>query len=727
MNVPKASGHGGGAPERALVVHGHFYQPPRENPWTETVPVEPSAAPAHDWNERITAESYRPNGWARVVDDHDRVVAIVNNYAHLSFNVGPTLASWLDEHAPDVLARMVAGDRAGGGAVAQAFNHMILPLASERDVRTQVRWGQADFRHRFGREPEGIWLPETAVNDAVLTVLAEEGIGFTILAPGQAKCSRPLGGDEPWVDAAEDGIDTRRTYRWRHPERRDLGLDLVFYDGALSHDIAFGASGMASDVLVARAADAAAPAGLACVATDGETFGHHHRFAERVLAHALPVVAPQAGMRVTNLADHLRAAPPTWEVEVWESAWSCTHGVERWANDCGCSTGGLPGSDQRWRASLREALDVLRDAGVEVFERRGSAVLVEPWAARDAYGKVVVGARGLEDFAAEHVKGSGADDAILTEALTLLEQQRHALLMYTSCAWFFWDLAGLETVQCLRYAARAIDLLEELGEDPPVASFLDVLSRAQSNQPEEGDGTRVWHHHVVPARVDERRVVAHLALVELLGGLAGDDLGAFAVEARSVRHAASGSIVAVAGTATLRHRRTGRRTAHAWSAVHLGGLQIRGASRPSDEASDGLAADDLFAAIESGAAATTVLDLLSACFGPETFGIESALPGSAEVLLAMAATDLDRDVAEAVARAVAGDADGTDLVLSLLRLAEHLEVHVDLAPAQEVVYDALVGGPEVAPAHLRLLGMQLGLAVERLGLPAQEPSGPVDS
>jgi alpha-amylase/alpha-mannosidase (GH57 family) len=619
------------------VVHGHFYQPPRENPWTEAVAAEASAAPAHDWNARITDESYRPNGWARIVDDHDRVVAIVDNYAHLSFNAGPTLLSWMAEHAPDVLDRMVEGDRVGGGAIAQAYNHMILPLANERDARTQVRWGLADFRHRFGREAAGMWLPETAVNDAVLRVLAEEGVRFTILAPGQAARIRPLDGEsllgheEPWTEVGDGSVDTRRTYRWIDGDDPSLTVELVFYDGGLSHDIAFGIGAMGADGLVARASGD----GLTCVAADGETFGHHHHFAERLLAYALPVAAPRAGVEVRTVAAHLAAEPPTWRAQVKESAWSCVHGVGRWTDDCGCSTGGAPGADQRWRRPLRAALDLLRDAGIEVFERRGKEVLADPWAARDAYVDVLLGARTVEDFAAEHVIGDR------TTALTLLEQQRHALLMYTSCAWFFWDLAGLETVQCLRYAARAIDLLEEVGEEPPVEAFLSALAEARSNQAGEGDGARVWHRHVLPARVTPERVAAHLALRSVLDGRdPGDTVAVWDVVDGYHRSATRGGLGVVAGTVTLRHRRTCRETSHTYAAVHLANLDVTGAVRPVRPRDDE-AAELLVAALEAGERATTLLRLVSERFGPDEFSIEQALPDAAEEIVATAANALE--------------------------------------------------------------------------------------
>ncbi|HEX2382181.1 MAG TPA: DUF3536 domain-containing protein, partial [Acidimicrobiales bacterium] len=479
-----------------LVVHGHFYQPPRENPWTEEVAVEPGAAPYHDWNERITAECYRPNGWARVLDEHGRVTEIVDNYEHLSFNVGPTLLSWLEIHRAEVYERMLDADRTGGGAIAQAYNHMILPLANERDLRTQIRWGLADFEHRFGRATRGMWLPETAVNDNVLCALVDEGVGFTILAPSQA--DGPVSGGEP--------------YRWMHPDGSGRSITLVFYDGDISHDLAFGLTGLSSQELIRRVVVAAGDGTPVCVATDGETFGHHHKFADRALAYAFSHEAGAAGVRVLNAAQLVDEEPPVREVRVHESAWSCAHGVRRWKDDCGCHTGGEPGWNQAWRAPLREALDLVRDHGAEVFERRGREVLHDPWAARDAYIDVLLGELTIDDFLAQH-SPPGADHVLV---LTLLEEQRHALLMYTSCGWFFNDLAGTETVQILRYAARAIDLLDEMGEPVDVDRFFDVLGRARSNVEAEGDGRAIWQRHVEPSRVDADRVVAHLALISLL-------------------------------------------------------------------------------------------------------------------------------------------------------------------------------------------------------------------
>jgi len=607
------------------------------------VPVEPTAAPFHDWNERITAECYRPNGWARIVDEHERVVALENNYANLSFDVGPTLAEWLDHHQRSVLERMAEGDGIGGGAMAQAYNHLILPLADRRDVRTQVRWGLADFRHRFGRHAEGMWLPETAVNADVLQVLAEEGVRFTILAPTQAARIRPmhpgrlLGQDEPWIDVEPGTIDTRRAYRWCSPTDDALGVDIVFYDGALSHDVAFGMRTTSAQVLVGRVRAAAGPdGGLVCIAADGETFGHHHHFAERALAYALPVEAPRRDVTVTTIAAYLDGDPPAWEVAVRESSWSCAHGIERWRADCGCSTGGAPGANQRWRAPLRSALDLVRERSIEVFERRGPDVLRDPWAARDDYISVILGTESIDDFVDRHVTG----DAV--EALTLLEQQRHAMLMYTSCGWFFWDLAGLETVQILRYAARAMDLLAELDEKPPIDEFLDALGHAESNQPGEGTGRDVWERHVVPTRVDAARVVAHVALADLLEGKRpGGRLAVFDVRPVEHVHVSRGAITLCAGTVDVMHRRTRRCTRHAYAAVHLGGLEVTGAVRDADPSRDHGDLRAVHAAFDGGERVTTLLRMIGDAFGPSEFGLEAALPDAAEQIVAGAARALE--------------------------------------------------------------------------------------
>jgi alpha-amylase/alpha-mannosidase (GH57 family) len=665
------------------VVHAHFYQPPRENPWTEEVPREPSAAPYHDWNTRISAESYRPNAFARIFDGDGRVLAIVNNYEELSFNVGPTLISWLERHQPDVYRRVQEAE-AGGGAIAQGYNHMILPLADERDVRTQVRWGLADFRHRFGREASGIWLPETAVNQRVLEILAEEGVGFTILAPSQIAATRPLAGrgsrslaavpNRAWTPVDGDHpLDTRVAYRFVHPRRKGLGVDLVVYHGGLSHALAF--ESVSSEALVDRVTAAAGRrGGLVAIALDGETFGHHHKWADRALAYALTAEAPRRGVEVTNLAAWLERNPPLYEARVHESAWSCAHGVGRWSTDCGCHTGGPAGADQGWRAPLRAALDWLRDTGVEVFERRGPALFTgaDPWAARDAYVDVLIGAVSRDEFARRWV-APGADPVL---AFTLLEAQRNAMLMYTSCGWFFFDLAGLETVQVLRYAARVCDLLVEAGEPSPEPALLGHLRPARCF--DQGDGRRIWGAQVAPARVDANRVAAHLALADLfalpepiegrLGGfdLATLDRGGGAHPAAldpgwqppSARHAHPGPRRDAVGPTALAwrhvrltHRRTGRAHELVAVALQLGDLEAVGAVRASDWPADLEALEALQAEIEAGRSddelVTALADRFVTTGGGWAFDVSSLLPEAAEALLDRAAAGLADHLAAA--------------------------------------------------------------------------------
>src|SRR3954470_9347917 len=420
---------------RFICIHGHFYQPPRENPWLEAVETQDSAHPYHDWNERITAECYGPNASSRILDARDRIVQIVNNYASISFNFGPTLLSWLEQREPDVYAAIIDADRVSrdrfgghGSAMAQAYNHMILPLANERDKRTQVHWGAIDFERRFGRRPEGMWLPETAVDVDSLEALAEEGIAFTILEPHQALRWRKIG-DDDWTEHA-GAIDPTMPYRCNLPSGRSI--DLFFYDGPISRAVAFERLlGRGEDLahrLLGAFEEGRTHPQLVNIATDGETYGHHHRNGDMALAYALDYINEQKLSRIANYGQFLAEVPPTHEVEIVENtAWSCSHGLGRWESDCGCSTGG-EGWNQQWRTPLRDALDWLRDECIAIFETRGSAMLRDPWDARDDYIDVVLDRSdgSLERFLAKHAR---AESNTVT-SLDLLEMQRNAMLMY---------------------------------------------------------------------------------------------------------------------------------------------------------------------------------------------------------------------------------------------------------------------------------------------------------
>jgi alpha-amylase/alpha-mannosidase (GH57 family) len=479
----------------ALIVHGHFYQPPRENPWTGEVEREPSAAPYHDWNERVYAECYGPN-------------AAANNYVRVSFNFGPTLLSWLETHHPDTYRHILAADKESslqrgghGNAIAQAYGHAILPLCNERDRLTQIVWGVADFRFRFGREPEALWLPETAANDATLALLIDQALRYVILAPEQAK--RVFSGSE-WLDVSGGKIDSTRPYRFMHPDGSGRSIAVFFYDGPLARAIAFEKALTSSRGLVERFVIAAQRGDLVNVATDGETFGHHFKFGDLGLAHALGIEAKRAGFWITTYGEYLDRQQPKLAVELDNgltgegSSWSCTHGVDRWTRDCGCHTGGEAGWTQAWRDPLRVALNFLRDDTASKFENAAGELLRDPWAARNDYISVLLDPdRARGEFLARHAVHP-LSEAEQSRVVELLEMQRSALLMFTSCGWFFSDLAGIETIQVLRYAARVIDLQTKLGFEAPRKEFLELLAQAKSNRPEKGNGADIFLHFAEP-------------------------------------------------------------------------------------------------------------------------------------------------------------------------------------------------------------------------------------
>ena len=510
--------------KRYICIHGHFYQPPRKNAWLEEVELQDSAYPYHDWNERVTAECYAPNTASRILDEDGRIVDIVNNYSKISFNFGPSLLSWMERNRPGTYAAILEADRISmenftghGSAIAQAYNHMIMPLANRRDRKTQVIWGIEDFEARFRRFPEGMWLPETAVDIPTLETLADFGILFTILAPRQAHQIRKLARRSIWQKADSETIDPTKPYLCRLPSGKSITL--FFYDGPISRDVAF--SGLlgsgeefAKRLMKAFSADRTDPQ-LVHIATDGETFGHHHRGGDMALTYCLNYIESKKLARLTNYGEYLDNNPPTDEVIIFEnSSWSCVHGIERWRDNCGCNSGMNPKWTQEWRRPLKDALDELRFAGIEMFERGAGRFFRNVWKARDDYISVVLdrSEKNIQKFMSEQAAAGKSSQDTVT-ALKYLEMQRNAMLMYTSCGWFFDEISGIETVQVMQYASMVMQLAEELEQKDLEADFLAILELAPSN---------VYKHAAVPyelfvrpARVNLLRAAAHYSISSL--------------------------------------------------------------------------------------------------------------------------------------------------------------------------------------------------------------------
>ncbi len=544
---------------RYVCIHGHFYQPPRENPWLEEVELQESALPYHDWNERITAECYARNGASRILGADGRINEIINNYSKISFNIGPTLLSWMEHKDPEAYRAILEADKISrqrfsghGAAMAQVYNHMIMPLANTRDKRTQIIWGIKDFEHCYQRMPEGMWLAEAAVDLESLDIMAECGIKFTVLAPHQAKRARKLSENRAWDPSDEEHIDLRRPYLCKLPSGRTIAI--FFYDGPISRAVAFEGLLHNGEKLAERILGAfdKHPENdqLVHIATDGESYGHHHKFGDMALAYALHYIEQKDRARLTVYGEYLEKHPPEYEVEIVEnSSWSCIHGIERWRDDCGCNSGGKPGWHQQWRAPLRQALDFLRDRAAKTYEREMAGYVADPWAMRDAYIDVVLDRRreNMEAFLARYL---GKDRAFVDKnrVLRCLEIQRNALLMYTSCGWFFDDISGIETVQIIKYAARVIQLVRRVCDEDLDLAFLEVLGKAKSNVPEANNGARIYKVYVEPSVVDILRVGAHYAMSSLFEDFAEEaKLYCFTIRRKSYAKQAIGKMSLVVG------------------------------------------------------------------------------------------------------------------------------------------------------------------------------------
>lgn len=624
--------------ERYLCVHGHFYQPPRQNPWLEELEAEASAAPFHDWNERITAECYAPNAAARIVDGEGRLLEIHNTYTQISFNFGPTLLAWLEKAEPTTYQQIIAADRLSranrgghGNAMAQAYNHVIMPLANRRDKVTQVVWGIGDFQSRFGRLPEGMWLPETAVDLETLDILAQHGMRFTILSPFQAKRVR-MPRDKTWSDASNGLIDPSRPYRCRLRSGREIAL--FFYDGPIAKAIAFDGVLARGEMLIERLMggfhDERNHTQLVHVATDGETYGHHHRFGEMALAYALSTMARKNLATLTNYGQYLERFPPDQLVEIAENtSWSCAHGIERWRSDCGCQTGGEPGWHQRWRQPLREALDWLRDQLAQLFEDEGRKLLNDPWAARDSYITVILDRShaSVERFFQQQARRR-LSDAEVIQALKLLEMQRHALLMYTSCAWFFAEISRIETVQMLAYAARAIQLAREVAGLELEPGFLERLAAAPSNLPQfTENGRDVYLKLVRPMVATLRTVIANYAISALIEPeVPQQTLGVYDIQEVGAHRDSRGSFTLTTGRVRVQSQLMGESLQAIYAALGSDGHDFRCSVKGYVDTEEYTQSQDELFRLFTRHSLTEVVRALDAHFGEEYFTLSHLFP-----------------------------------------------------------------------------------------------------
>lgn len=507
--------------KKYICIHGHFYQPPRENAWLEVIEVQDSAHPYHDWNERISSECYAPNAASRILEQ-GIIKDIINNYSKISFNFGPTLLSWMEQNDSETYEAILEADKESiknfsghGSAVAQVYNHMIMPLANRNDKETQIIWGIRDFEHRFGRKPEGMWLAESAVDIESLELLAENHIKFTILAPRQAKAYRKIG-DEGWHEISDKGIDTRRPYVYNLPSGKSIAL--YFYDGDIAQGVAF--NGLLNDgqkfaqSLLASFDHKLEEPQLVHIATDGETYGHHHKHGDMALAFCLDYIDEHKHASITNYAEYLAKVKPTYEVKIHEnSSWSCVHGVERWRNDCGCNAGGKSGWNQQWRKPLRDALDWLRDRLIEVYEREASQILKDTQEARNEYIKVIL--KRNDDTVRKFLKDHSQKVVEPSRVLRLMEMQRNAMLMYTSCGWFFDEVSGIETTQILQYACRSIQLISQIVGTDLEEEFMKRLEAAPSNISSLENAGNIYRRFVLPAKTNLARVGMHYAVSSL--------------------------------------------------------------------------------------------------------------------------------------------------------------------------------------------------------------------
>ena len=571
--------------EKFLTIHGHFYQPPRENPWLEAIELQDSALPFHDWNERITKECYNPNSVSKIVDNRNRILDVVNNYERMSFNFGPTLLSWLEQYSPLTYERIIKADiesaeehNGHGNAMAQVYNHIIMPLANEEDKKTQVKWGIKDFEYRFGRKPEGLWLAETAVDDDTLRVLVDNGIKFTVLSPYQALKIRKEG-DKDWTDVSWGNIDPARSYRYYIKSDPKKYIDLFFYDGAISRSVAFDELLKDGNKFVRRLKEGVSDTRnypqLINIATDGESYGHHTKFGDMALAYVLKIRAEDEGFILTNYAEYLDKYRSDYEVDIKQaSSWSCFHGVGRWCEDCGCSTGGHPGWNQKWRRPLRDALNYLRDELVKIYKKEGAKYFKQDvWDVRNEYINVILDRSegNVKKFQSEFFNDDISDDQKVL-AMKLLEMQRQTLLMFTSCGWFFSEISGIETVQIMKYATRAMQLAADFSKTDYEKKFLEILSEAKSNIPEFGTGKDIYEKFVKPSIITTKQITSLWGLSSLYEDFDDEeDVYCYSIKRHDYQKVVKGPSTFVVGHVEVKSKITYETVNHVFALIQFAG------------------------------------------------------------------------------------------------------------------------------------------------------------
>lgn len=619
--------------KKYICIHGHFYQPPRENPWLETIEIQDSAFPYHDWNERITAECYAPNAASRILDGQGEIIDIVNNYQKISFNFGPTLLSWIKIKIPKLLKALCDADHKSmqqfnshGSAIAQAYNHMILPLSNFRDKYTQIYWGIRDFEFVFQHKPEGLWLPETAVDIESLDIMAKLGIRFTILAPNQAKSIRKIG-DSDWHDVTGAKIDTRHAYLLKLPSGQSITL--FFYDGPVSKDVAFEklldkGETFANRLLSLFSKDKVDQ--LVHIATDGETYGHHHAHGDMALAYAINHIESTKAAEIMIYGCFLELNPPSYEVEIYEnSSWSCAHGIERWKNDCGCNSGMHPGWNQKWRAPLREALDWLRDTLIPLYEENVIKYVNDPWMTRNNYIEIIHdrSPEVIENFFQKNANHD-LNKQEKQDLLKWLELQRHALLMYTSCGWFFDELSGIETSQVILYAGRVIQLAKDLLNTDFETPFLEKISLAKSNIPQLDNGATIYKLFVKPNQIDLSNVAAHFAISSLYKAY-GDETQIFCYNIKNLKQNSyeSGKVKLILGQVFVSSNITLEEAHLNYGVIHFGDQNLNCSVKYFSNEEDFSLAETEITNIFSRGEIINVVKLFEKFFGPETYSIRN--------------------------------------------------------------------------------------------------------